>query len=197
MPKYHKKNLLSSPLDIPELPDGHELMKSEIDHRFDPVQTLLTWKAPSRPFRKKSRGFYTQVALFIIVLCGIAFFAQYFLLIGVLLSFGFLVYVLNYVEPQDAEYKLSTQGVTIDDHFYHWDELNSFWFSEKDDYKILNILTNIRFPGVLMLVMGSTSEETIKNICARYLPFHEIAPKSIMDKWSDSLQKHLQLEKHP
>ncbi len=45
-----------------------------------------------------------------------------------------------------------------------------------------------------MMVMGSVPEEELKTVVARYLPFHEIAPKSTLEKWSESLQKHFPLE---
>lgn len=202
MPKYHKKDLLSSPLDRPELPPGHPNHPDNQDYGYpdpyanyyDPVRTLVSWKAPSRPYRKKERSYYTTVALLIVLVSMIAFFWGERLLIGALLALGFLVYVLNFTPPQDIEYKISTQGITIGDHFYHWEELDSFWFSKKEGQSILNVLTKFRFPGLLMLVMGDTPEEELKTVTARYLPFHEIAPKSTLEKWSESLQKHFPLE---
>ena len=212
MPKFYKQNLLSSPLDTPELPDGHEYQstadspqttvtevgsrKSEVSSRdeIDPVRTLLTWTAPSRPYRKKDRSFYTTITLLITILSLIFFFFGDKLFIGVLLAFGFLVYVLNFVPPEEIDYKITAQGITIGDHFYHWQELDSFWFSKKEGHTLLNILTRIRFPGMLTLVLNNNQEEQIKRICAKYLPYHEIAPRTLMDKWSDSLVKHFPLE---
>lgn len=195
MPKYHKKDLLSSPLDRPELPPGQEeFVDPYLENYYDPVRTLISWKAPSRPYRKKERSYYTTVALLIILISFIAFLWGERLLIGALLSLGFLVYVLNFTPPGEIEYKISSQGIIIGDHFYHWEELDSFWFSKKDGSSILNVLTKFRFPGLLMMVMGDTPEEELKVICARYLPFHEIAPKSTLEKWSESLQKNFPLE---
>jgi hypothetical protein len=197
MPRYHKTDLLSSPLDTPELPSGYPEQEAGFDpyaQYYDPVRTLIDWKAPSRPYRKKERSYYTTVALLIILVSLIAFFWGERLLIGALLALGFLVYVLNFTPPQEIEYKVSTQGITIGDHFYHWEELDSFWFSQKEGQKILNILTKFRFPGLLMLVMGSTPQDELQRVVARYLPFHEIAPKSTLEKWSEGLQKHFPLE---
>lgn len=195
MPKYHKKDLLSSPLDTPELPPGHpEAAFDPMLDYYDPVRPLVSWKAPSRPYRKKERSYYTTVALLIILVSLIAFFWGERLLIGALLALGFLVYVLNFTPPGEIEYKISTQGIIIGDHFYHWEELDSFWFSQKEGQNILNVLTKFRFPGLLMMVMGDTPQDELQRVVARYLPFHEIAPKSTLEKWSESLQKHFPLE---
>ena len=195
MPKYHKKDLLSSPLDRPELPSGHpEEEYGPYADYYDPVRTLISWKAPSRPYRKKERSYYTTVALLIALVSLIAFLWGERLLIGALLALGFLVYVLNFTPPGEIDYKISTQGITIGDHFYHWEELDSFWFSEKEGHKVLNVLTKFRFPGLLMIVIGEIPQDELQRVVARYLPFQEIAPKSTLEKWSESLQKHFPLE---
>jgi hypothetical protein len=224
MPKFYKQDLLSkqpspeslleSPLDTPELPrDDQQAMewehqydhlpqsRPEISHfedhygDLDPVKELVSWEAPSRPFRKKDRSFYTTAAILVILVSLIALLAGQVMLIGAVLALLFLVYVLNFVPPQEAKYRLSTQGVTVEEHFYHWQELDSFWFSKKDGHTLLHVLTDLRYPSMLILVLGEgVDEEKVKRIVARYLPFHEIAPKSLMDKWSESLQKHFPLE---
>lgn len=160
----------------------------------NPVKTFLTWTAPSRPFRKKDRSYYTTIAIIVILLILIAILAREILLIGVLLALAFVAYVLAFIPPEDVEYKISAQGVTIGGHFYFWGALDSFWFSEKEGQKILHILTNMHFPGQLMLLLGSEEEETVKKTVAHYLPYHEIPPKSVLDNWAEKLQKHFPLE---
>lgn len=160
----------------------------------DPLRTLITWNALSRPFKKRDRSFYTTVAVLVILFSPFALFLGGKPLFLALLAFGFVVFVLNLTPPENVDYKFSTQGVTIGDHFYHWQELDSFWISEKQGHKILNIFTRFKFPGVLMLVLDSTQEEEVKRICAKYLPFREIVPKSIIEKWAEGLQKHFPLE---
>lgn len=158
------------------------------------TKTYLTWTAPARPFRKKDRSYYTTIAIIVILLVLIAFLAKEILLIGVLLALAFVAYVLAFIPPEDVEYKISAQGVTVGDHFYFWGHLDSFWFSEKEGQRIIHILTNLRFPGELMLVLGPQDEEEVKRVVAKFLPYHEIAPKSLMESWANSLQKHFPLE---
>lgn len=165
-----------------------------LEHTPPTVRTLLTWKAPMRPFRKKDVSFYRTVIILVALISLIALLLGQLLLIGVLLAVTFVVYVLNFIPPEDLDYKLSTQGVTIGDHFYLWQELDSFWFAEKEGHPVLSILTNFHYPSMLMLMLGNISQEEVKQICAEFLPFHEIPPKSFIDKWGETLQKHFQLE---
>lgn len=187
MPKFYTKKT-DPVLNYGPDPD-HHLAENE-----DPLKVWLTWVAPARPYRKKDRSFYTTTAIIVTLLCLIALLAHEFLLIGAILAFVFVVYVLNFSPPEDVHYKISTQGVTIGEHFYSWGELESFWFTHKEGQKILNVLTNIRFPSQLIIPMGEESEEKLRSILSRYLLFYEVAPKSFIDDWAEKLQKHFPLE---
>lgn len=166
------------------------------------VKTLLTWHGPSRPFRQKGHLYYRTVAILAVLLILIALLAHEFLLVGTILAFIFVTYVLAFIPPSDTDYKISTQGVTIGDHFYFWHSLGAFWFKEKEGQKILLIQTGMNFPGQLMLVLGSidpgstrVDEEEVKRVVAKFLPFHEIPQTPLMEKWAEGLQKHFPLEK--
>ncbi len=158
------------------------------------IKTLLIWEAPSRPFRKKDRSYFTTIAILVILLVLIAFLASEFLLVGALLSFVFVAYVLAFVPPHNVSYRISTQGITIGEDFYFWHFLDAFWFKEKEKQKVLHIQTRLRFPAQLMLVLGNEDEEKVKKLIARFLPYVEVPYKSWMEKWSESLQKHFPLE---
>lgn len=160
------------------------------------IKTLLSWEAPSRPFRKKDRSYYTTIAILVILLVLISFLAREFLLVGVILALAFVAYVLAFVPPHHVKYRISTQGVTIGEDFYFWHFLDAFWFKEKDGSKVLHIQTRLRFPAQLMLVLdpAKPEEEKVKKLVARFLPFVEVPYKSWMEKWSEGLAKHFPLE---
>lgn len=164
------------------------------------IKTLFVWKAPARPFRKKTRSYYTTLAIIVILLVLILFLAKAFLLIATLLSLTFVTYVLAFVPPPVIEYRISTQGIIIGEDFYFWHFLDSFWFKQKEGLNVLHIQTRLRFPAQLMLVLsphdaaGQVSEEKIKTTVGRFLPFHERPYKSWMEKWTESLQKNFPLE---
>ncbi len=158
------------------------------------IKTLLNWTAPGRPYRRRDRSYYTTIAILVVLLSLIAILAQEFLLIGVFLAIAFVAYVLAFIPPEEISHKISTQGVTIGDHFYFWHELDSFWFKEKEGQEVLFIQTRLRFPGQLMLVLGEVNQDEIQKAVARFLPFHEIPQTTTMDRFAESLQKHFPLE---
>lgn len=190
MPKQEKQP--KNKLPKVELGDAPFLTPKMME--AEEIKTLLSWEAPSRPFRKKDRSYYTTIAILVILLVLIALLVREFLLIGVLLALAFVAYVLAFVPPHHLTYKISTQGVTIGDDFYFWHFLDSFWFQEKEGSKVLHIQTRLRFPAQLMLVLGPQDEDKVKKIVARFLPFYEVPYRSWFEKWTESLQKHFPLE---
>lgn len=195
MPKEDKKDQAKKPQDKnqQELPSGPEFFTPKM-MEAEEIRTLMSWEAPSRPYRKKDRSYYTTLAIIVVLLVLILFFLKEFLLIATLLSLAFVTYVLAFVPPHEIEYRISTQGITIGEDFYFWHLLDAFWFSEKEGSKILHIQTRLRFPVQLMLVISKTDEEKIKKTVARFLPYVEVPIKSWLEKWSESLQKHFPLE---
>ncbi len=191
MPEESKQHF--SQKDHSEQTGGPEFFTPKMAEAEE-IKTLASWQAPARPFRKRDRSYYTTIAILAILLVLIAFLAQEFLLIGVILSFAFVAYVLAFVPPKEITYKVSTQGITVGEDFYFWHFLDAFWFKEKDGAKVLHIQTWLRFPAQIMLVLKREDEEKIKKIVARFLPFHEKPYKSWIEKWSESLQKHFPLE---
>ena len=188
MPKFFRKEQVQHEENLPE-GEFHPKIGEAGE-----VKTLLEWVAPSRPFRKRDRSYYTTIAILVILLALIAFLASEFLLIGVILSLAFVAYVLAFVPPEDITYRISTQGITIKDRFYFWHYLDAFWFKKKDGQNIMFVQTRLRFPAQLMLVMGKQPEEEVKKTVARFLPFHEMPRTTFLDRWAEGLQRNFPLE---
>src|SRR3989344_4216707 len=145
-------------------------LQPDLDHLFPKiseageVETLLVWEGISRPYRKKDRSYYTTIAVIVFLLILISLLAREYLLVGVILSITFVSYVLAFIPPQNITYKISTQGITIGEHFYFWHDLDSFWFKNKEGQQVLFIQTRLRFPGILVLVLRDQDEEEVKKI---------------------------------
>lgn len=218
MPQFFKQHLLSSQ---PQLPEELELESPEvIDERhhytqanvgsdkpyedsthllferdeLSPVEDLLSWQAPSRPYRKKDRSFFTTAIVLVVLISLLAFLIDTPLLAVALVALLFVAFVLNYVPPQDINYKISAQGVTIGNRFYHWRDLNSFWVGHQDGSDMLYIRTKYQFPPVLIVLLGPIPTDKAIRACAHFIPYQEIPPRSVFDSWTKNLQKHFPLE---
>lgn len=156
-------------------------------------RTLLSWKAPARPHKKRSKDFYTTIGAIVFLLSVILVFFKEFLLIGVVWAVAFLAYVLSKTEPDTEEYSLTSRGVKTGKNRYLWPELRRFWFEEKWGFEILMVDTFRAFPGRLMLMLGDTPKEKLKTILVKRV-MHDQPEEGFVDKATKWLQEKVPLE---
>lgn len=160
-----------------------------------PFKVLLDWKAPSRPFKKRNREFFTTIASIVFLLTIILLFLKEWLLIGAIISLSFVTYVIASIPPEEIEYKITTRGISIAKNNYQWLILGRYWFSKKWERPLLHI-EHSGLPPRLTLVYDQkqTSQQKIKEILDRYLIFEkpELSPVEKAAKW---LEKKVPLEK--
>jgi len=158
------------------------------------LKSLLKWQAAVRPFKKRDRDYYTTIAAIVFLLAVILLFLKEWLLIAVLIALMFVAYVLATVEPEKTDHEITTRGVVTGDKSYAFEDLRTFWFSKKWKDTILNIDTNLKFPGRLMMLVGDKTEKQIKDILKKYI-MEEIPEDTFMDKSAKWLQEKVPLEK--
>jgi len=156
------------------------------------LKTLLEWKAPTRPFKRKSKEFFSTVltiaALIVIIL---AFLKEWFAILAVV-AFVFLVFVIGKIPPEDVSHKITNRGIITGEKEYLWGQLGRFWFEEKYGQKILYV-ENFTFPRVLMMIVAREDEKRLKDILADYLP-QETPEETWLEKASQWLTTKVSLE---
>lgn len=158
------------------------------------LKILLSWKAPSRPFKKQDREFWTTVLAIIFLISLILLFLKEWFLIATIMSLTFVYYVLSTVPPEEIEYQLTNRGIRFIKTEYPWESLYRFWISEKWGQKVLQVEGRTGLTGRLMLMLGNQDEFKVKEIMGKYLLYEE-APPTFFDKTSEWLSKKIPLEK--
>lgn len=164
-------------------------------NNFHDVKTILEWTAPGRPFRRRGKQYYlTSLLIMLLVEIILFLFAQYLLML-VVLSLVFVAFALNTVAPSNFKYRISTEGITIEDHFFLWQELYDFYFKKKEGVDVVHIRTKAFLPGELTITLGNTDKEYMKAALLSFLPYREIVKPTFMEKSADWLTKNFPLEK--
>jgi hypothetical protein len=169
-------------------------VQTSANFKEDLNAVLLFFKGPSHPFKKRNKIFYQTVAAITFLLSVIVFFMHEWILIGVILSVAFVIYVISTVPPIDVEHKFTPLGVENAGAFYRWIELYAFWFEKKWDYEILVLQTRLPMPAQLRIVLKDTSKDKVKDIIGKYLLYYENPPKSFIDNVSDWFSTKFPLE---
>ena len=155
---------------------------------------LFSWKSSGRPFRKRTKQYFLTALLIMFLVEIILFLFSEYLLMVVVVSLVFVAFALSIVPPQDFDFRISTEGIQIQDNFFLWKELYDFYFVKKDGFETIRIRTESYFPGELTLTFREQDKEKIKKILLEYLPFREYVKPTFMEKAGDWLSRNFPLE---
>ncbi len=180
------------PKELPkEIPD--HLGVNPIEH--NQLKTLISWSAPGRPFIKRGRQFYMTAILIVFLIEIILFLFSQYLAMFVVASLLFMGFAFSLIPPRDFHYKITTQGVMIEDHFYLWRELYDFYFKRKEGHDFLHIRTEDIFPGEIIISLGDVHKDQVIQTMIQYIPYREYVKPDIMDRTGEWLYKNFPLEK--
>lgn len=164
------------------------------DHPSENELTIIEWSAPGRPFKKRAKQFFlTSLLIMLLVEVILFLFSEYLLMVAVV-SLVFLAFALSIVPPKDFNYRISSEGIQIEDRFFIWKELYDFYFIKNTQEETLQVRTEDYFPGELTITFAPENKETIKNALIAYLPFREYVKPTFMEKAARWLSRNFPLD---
>ena len=175
---------------------NEEQASAEEFQAYPDVSTILAWHAPGRPFKKHSKEYFINGFLILTSIEIIAFLMFHDIyLFSAIFSVAFLWFALSIVPPHIFYYKITSEGIRIENNFFIWDELYDFYFAKHYGIDVIKIETNSYIPGELTLVLGDITTQHIKEALLPFLPFREYVHPTLTQRASDWLEKNFPLEK--
>jgi hypothetical protein len=156
---------------------------------------LLEWSAPSRPFKKRDKDFFTTISVMAILFIVILFFMKEFLVILVVMALVFLVYVLATVPPEAVTNSIFTTGLQNGLHGYGWQDLQYYWFEDKWGQKMLVARTKNNLPGAVYMLLNGQTPDQIENMIGTRLLKKDAGDNAWMDRAATWLSEKVPLEK--
>lgn len=153
-------------------------------------QVVFSWRAPLRPYKKRSKlvlRFYLSLALLLSLI--IFFFGDKILLIPIW-AVLFLFYVLTVTPPPEIENKITRFGVETAGITLRWEALSHFYFRNRFGFLVLTIVSQAPYLYHAYLVVPN--EEIKKNllsILSEHLVYQEKPMRSFTDKVVDWLSE--------
>jgi uncharacterized small protein (DUF1192 family) len=178
-----KKELASLQQEIARLEDRGRGEKQKA------VRTLFRWQSFSRPYTKRNVKWFVYSLLLVATIILVLLFVREFFIIVPVLALAFVAYILATVPPEIIENSITTQGINTAGSSYIWEELDDFWFTQKNGFVMLHADTFLRWPRRLMILINADDKEKIKNILVRYLPYRELPKTTWLDHASEALSK--------
>jgi len=162
---------------------------------YSDVKTLLSWSAPGRPFKQKKREYYLNGLLITFLIEVILFLFQQYLFMFVVGALYFLSVVLAAIPPRNFHYRISNQGIKVEDHFFIWDELYDFYFKKMDGADVLIVRTKPLLPGEIQIPLGELHPHHVRRAMVSYLPYREVVRETFMERSAGWLTKNFPLER--
>ncbi len=151
-------------------------------------QLIYSWKAPLRPYKKRSRiilRFYIAVALLLSLI--VFFFGDKILLIPIW-SVLFLFYTLTVTPPPEVENKITKFGIEAAGVTLRWEVLSHFYFGSRFGFITLTIVGRAPYFYHLYLVVPTQDMKGgLIKLLSEHLVYQENPHKNITDKMVDWL----------
>lgn len=153
-------------------------------------QVIFSWKAPLRPYKKRSRlvlRFYLAVALLMSLI--VFFFGDKILLIPIW-AILFLFYVLTITPPPEVENKLTKFGMETSGITLRWESLSHFYFTKRFDFYVLTVVSHAPyFYHAYLVVPSDEVKKNVMLILSEHLIYQEKPQRSLTDKMVDWFSK--------
>lgn len=151
-------------------------------------QKVYSWKAPLRPYKKRSGHilrFYIALALLISLI--VFFFGDRILLVPVL-SLLFLFYVLTITPPPEVEHTITTFGIESVGVNIRWEYLSHYFFTRKFGFEIVTIVSSAPyFYHAYLVIPNEEVKSRVVSLLSKHLMFLEKPHRSFTDKMVDFL----------
>jgi len=123
-----------------------------------------------RPYKKRTKSFFWNISLLVILICLILFFAKEYFFALALISAILLLYVYSSVPPQMTNYYITNYGIRSGEQIYYWQECKNFWLIQQDNFRLINVDIN-RIPFRLILVLDERlGDDEMKELFSYFMP---------------------------
>lgn len=157
---------------------------------MDNPQVIFSWKAPLRPYKKRSKlilRFYLAVALLLSLI--IFFFGDKIILIPIW-ALLFLFYVLTITPPPEVDNKITKFGIEAAGITLRWEALSHYYFTTRFGFYILTIVSHAPYYyHVYMVVPNEEVKKNLMLILSEHLVYQDKPQRSITDKIIDWLSR--------
>lgn len=169
---------------------------SEKDPNKIEEKVLMRWSSEERPFKTRSREFYSTVVVLVLLVAVIFFFIEGLMPVLLIAAIVFMIFAVSRTAPGVAEHTLTDRGIYTGGQLYQWESMRQFWFSSQWGKDLIHILIN-RWPGQLILVLPDKDDkvtiDTLKKTVGKYMPLEKPAD-TWLDKTTGWLNKKIPLD---
>ena len=141
--------------------DGRMVLDSSKRNKVVQKISLFEWQAPVRKkFLFSKKDFFIVLALTLFFMLYLTILEKYMLML-VLASLLFFIYVAGLFEPPIVTHKITTLGIEAFNYLYRWEDLKDFYFTKLENQYFLIVDTDLKIEGRLIFLLSKEDLEPI------------------------------------
>lgn len=133
-------------------------------------QVLLKWQFPSFQRHERSPVWYIIAGLVAIALFVYAIVAKNFLFAIIVILIAIIVIAKDFISPQQVEFKVDEDGVSIGDRTYRFREFGMFWLAyEPPQVKMLYLEFKSGVRPSYPIPLGNENPLRVRSVLQKYI----------------------------
>ncbi len=146
-------------------------------------KAVFEWKAASFTQSEKGLKWYLAAAFVILAVIGYSAWQRDWFMIGIVVVVsGVMFWYQRAMTPHEVSYRLTPMGIYIDDRFYAYSEMHSFWLVYNQNVKSLYIVFRKRYLPALNINVEALDPMLLKGYLVRRLPEQENRDETLIDR---------------
>lgn len=142
---------------------------------------LVAWKASEYPEYTRTTAYYAVIGLLFVGLIGYSLYSKdWYGTAIILILIGFMVWYQRQT-PVEKTYRFSQLGLYIDNRFYPYNEMYSYWFMLKTGHESLNIIFQKKYLPQLTIILGPMDPLKVRGALGKYIPEEGNRTENIAD----------------
>ena len=147
--------------------------------KFEKPQTLISWRAPSRLHVPRQKKWFMGLVVLVSVIVGLLLLVREWSLALFFAAFGFIIFALSMVEPEEVLYEITTEGFKFEGKQFSWKDLDHFFITFYGGENVLLLKTKLIFPEHLEIILKDQSEKEVEEELLKHIPYREIKHSSL------------------
>lgn len=141
----------------------------------------IEWQAPEFEKYEKGPGWFISVGAIALIIFTISLMTKNFIFAFLIILAVFIIFIYALKEPRIIKFKIDGQGLNIDEKFYRWEELKSFWiFYEPPQLNYLSIESKRWTMPLIKISLKEQDPVAIRQALIKFIP-EEKQEESLID----------------
>ena len=156
-------------------------LPAELSGSGQESKTQIEWRAQEFVKHPKDAAWFLAVGIVALIVAAFAIYSKNFIFALIIILSVFLIFIWSQKEPKKIKFAVAPKGIKIAEEIYNFENLKSFWiFYDPPDIKYLSIISKKLFMPKIIIPLGETNPNKVRELFLKYLP-EEKQEESMID----------------